>query len=871
MKKSLLLLSVLISLIGFSQVKPTTAAERMKSIQQRKALQQQSMVNHIPFRNIGPSIMSGRVVDIDVNPDDPTEFYVAYATGGLWHSTNNGQSFTPIFDSEDVLFIGDIAVNWKEKNRTIWVGTGEVNSSRSSYAGVGMYKSNNNGKTWDYLGLPESHHIGKIQLDPNNANVAWVAVLGHLYSPNKERGVYKTTDGGKSWKQTLTIDENTGVVDIDINPNNTNELYAAAWYRTRRAWNFEEGGKTSGIYKSNDGGETWNLLTAQGAGFPTGDGVGRIGVAVFPKNPQIVYAIVDNQNRRPDTAQKKVDLKTFEVKDLKDLTKEKFLALDDNRLDTFLKRNFVPRKYTAKTVKELVQNNQLKPTAVYEFLYDENVDQYPTGVIGAEIYRSNDGGKSWSKTNTKGLNLYNTFGYYFGKIFVSPVNENKVVITGISIELSTDGGKTFSNIDRQNMHGDHHAVWINPKRDSHIFSGNDGGLNISYDDGANWFFANTPSVGQYYAITVDNAKPYNVYGGLQDNGTWFGPSTNKENIGWQSSGDNPFKRINGGDGMQVQVDTRDNQTVYTGSQFGVYSRLNIASRQRKSIRPMNDLGEPAYRFNWQSPIVVSQHNQDVVYFGTNKFHRSLNKADTLPPISGDLTSNPKQGDVPYGTISTISESPIKFGLLYTGTDDGSIHLSRDGGYTWTNVSAKLPKGLWVSRVVASGHREGRVYASLNGYRNDNFLPYLYVSEDFGANWKAINANLPNEPVNVIREDAKHDSLLYVGTDGGLYVTINGGKDFFSWNNGLPKSVPIHDLVIQTRENELVLGTHGRSLYIAKLDSVQLLMKDALYRSKKENEVGKGQAALLPSDKTPGRKNKRAVGVNITGEPVLVKP
>ena len=314
----------LFHICSFAQVTPTPAQERMKAVQQRKELEKKSLLNEIPFRNIGPVTMSGRVVDIEANPEDPTEFYVAYASGGLWYTKNNGLSFTPIFDSEDIHTIRDIAVNWSKK--IIWIGTGEVNSSRSSYAGIGVYKSSNNGKSWEWLGLPESHHIGKILLHPTDENTIWVAALGHLYSPNKERGVYKTTDGGKTWKQTLYIDENTGAVEMDINPINPDEVYAAAWYRTRSAWNFEEGGKTSGIYKSIDGGNTWKLLTTDGSGFPTGDGIGRIGLAVYPKNPQIVYAILDNQNNKPDTAKK--DTTIYRLEDLKNLTKEKFAALE---------------------------------------------------------------------------------------------------------------------------------------------------------------------------------------------------------------------------------------------------------------------------------------------------------------------------------------------------------------------------------------------------------------------------------------------------------------------------------------------------------------------------------------------------------------
>jgi hypothetical protein len=338
----------------FGQVNPTPAAERMQGLDQRRKLEALSPLNDIKFRNVGPTIMSGRVVDLDVNPDDPTEFYVAYASGGLWHTTNNGQSFTPVMDSLDVLIIGDIAVNWAK--RIIWVGTGEVNSSRSSYSGTGVYKSSDNGKNWRYLGLPESHHIGKIQLHPTDENTAWVAVLGHLYSPNKERGVYKTTDGGTNWKQTLYVDDNTGCVDLDINPSNPLEVYAGMWYRTRRAWKFEESGKSSGIYKSSNGGETWQLLSGPGSGFMTGDKIGRIGIAVYPKNPNIVWAVVDNNNPKPDTSTKKVD-SLYKKSDFKSISKEQFAALKTNLIDTFLRKNGFPRKYTGKNVKEMVADN----------------------------------------------------------------------------------------------------------------------------------------------------------------------------------------------------------------------------------------------------------------------------------------------------------------------------------------------------------------------------------------------------------------------------------------------------------------------------------------------------------------------------------
>ena len=827
-----------------AQPKPTDGALRHDENQLRRAeLERKSVLNEVPFRNIGPTIMSGRVVDIDANPNDPTEFYVAYATGGLWHTTNNGQSFTPIMDSLDVLFIGDIAVNWNTTERIIWVGTGEVNSSRSSYAGLGIYQTKDNGKTWNYRGLEDSHHIGKVQLHPTDPNTAWVAVLGHLYSPNKERGVYKTTDGGKTWKQTLFVDENTGCVDIDINPNQPNELYAAMWYRVRRAWKFEESGSSSGIYKSIDGGQTWNLVSAAGSGFMKGEKIGRIGITVYPQNPQIVYAVVDNNTPLP--AKEKKD-SSYEKADLKNLTKDQFTQLNAARLDSFLKKNRFPRNQNAKSIMEKVANGELSPTAVWDWLDSDDGFQN-TGIAGCEVFRSDDGGLHWKKTHDKPIGIFNTYGYYFAKVYTSSYNPDKVFILGFSAQYSTDGGKTFRNMDKGNVHADHHALWINPKRDSHLINGNDGGCNISYDNGDHWFKANTPSVGQYYAITVDEAKPYNVYGGLQDNGSWWGPSNHQEDIGWIDNGQYGFRSINGGDGMQAQVDPRDNATIYSGSQFGVYARYHKEKKGATYIRPQHELGDKPLRFNWQTPILLSKHQPDVLYYGSNRLYRSLNKGDTMVAMSADLTKGRVSGNVPYGTITTISESPKRFGLIYVGTDDGNLHRSYDGGYSFEKLNEEPPavvkkkapaftgfntRQLWVSRVVASQHSEGRVYASLNGYRFDDFGAYLYVSDDYGKKWNSISRDLPMEPINVVREDPTNPDILYVGTDGGVYVSFDRGKSFMAWRSGLPKSVPVHDIAIQARDNEIVLGTHGRSLYVAKLEDVQKLKQDPDWMKKK---------------------------------------
>lgn len=806
------------------QLQPTSARERMEGEERKKQLTGSSLVKNIKFRSVGPTVMSGRVVDIDVNPERSTEFYVAYASGGLWYTKNNGQSFIPISDNLPNTFAGDVAVDWK--NKIVWYGTGESNAQRSSYAGTGIYKTRDNGKTWEYLGLPESHHIGKVEIHPSNPDIAWVAVIGHLYSPNKERGLYRTADGGKTWQQTLYIDENTGAIDVVVDPVNPNNVYATTWYKTRAAWNLVECGKTSGIHKSTDGGKTWKSVSTPQSGFPTGDGVGRIGLAVYPKNPNILYAVVDNNARRPDTGRRNAVDTIYVLNDFKGLTREKFAQLDEKKFNAFLRQRNLGR-YTVKDIKEKVAGGTYKPSVIEDY-FDGEENEPTTPIIGAEVYRSDDGGITWKKTHRGYLDgWFSTYGYVFGRIWVSSTNPDKLVAIAVPLMLSEDGGKTFRDIGKVNVHVDHHAAWFDPKDDNHIINGNDGGLNITYDNGETWFKANTPAVGQYYSIAVDNARPYNVYGGFQDNGVWYGPSDYQFSYSWTANGNYPYKSIGGGDGMQVQIDPRDNNIYYTGSQFGAYFRGSIdGSKPRLNLRPSHQLGEKPLRFNWETPIWLSRHNNDVLYMGTNRFYRSLNKGENLQALSGDLTNGYVEGDVPYGTLTTITESPIKFGLLYAGSDDGHVHVSKDGGYNWTKISDRLPQKLWVSQVTASGFKEGRVYITLNGYRYDNFKAYVFVSEDYGASWQELGKDLPAEPANVIKEDPKNENILYVGTDNGLYVSLDRGQNFMAWTGGLPPA-PIHDIAIQERDNEIVLGTHGRSAYIAKIDLLQKLNPELL--------------------------------------------
>ncbi len=783
-----------------------------------------SLIQNLPFKSVGPTVMSGRVVDLEVNPKNPNEFYVAYASGGLWHTTNNGVSFEPMFQNEAVMTIGAVAVDWKPAQPTIWLGTGEANSSRSSYAGVGCYKSTNGGKTWQHLpGLEESHHVAKIALHPTNPNVAWVAAGGHLYTLNKERGLYKTTDGGKTWKQTLYIDDLTGAIDVDIDPANPQVLYAAMWHKERRAWNFVEGGKTSGLYKSTDGGETWKLITGAQSGIPQDENTGRIGLSISPKNGQTMYVILDNQAARPAKEKKAEAIKKLTKDQLRVISKDEFLKAEDSFVADYLEEQNFPERYTAKSLKEMVRADKIKPIAILEYTDDANSRLINADVIGAEVYRSDDGGQRWKKVNADFLDgLYNTYGYYFGNLWIAPDNADKIVIAGVPVIRSEDGGKTYRSMDQGNVHSDHHALWINPTNNHHMILGNDGGINITYDNGKTWFKANTPAVGQFYSVAVDMAKPYNVYGGLQDNGVWAGPSTYKADYDWYDGGQYPYKRLIGGDGMQVQVDWRDNSTVYTGFQFGNYFRVNRNTGEMKRLVVPTEVGEGKLRWNWEAPILISRHNQDVIYFGSNRFHRSLNRGDEFKTLSGDLTKGPKTGDVGFGTLTTIDESPMKFGLIYAGSDDGLVHVSKDGGYNWTNISAGLPNNLWVSQVSPSAHDEGTVYVSLNGYRDDHFKPYVFVSKDYGQTWQSLAGTLPNEPVNVVREDPKNANLLYVGTDHGLYVSLDKGKSFIRASSGTLPAVAVHDVVVHPRENELVVGTHGRSIYTANVEPLQLM-------------------------------------------------
>jgi len=712
----------------------------------------ESILDGLEWRNIGPCNMGGRIDDFAVVESNPKIIYAGMASGGIWKTTNNGVTWEPMFDDQVTSTIGDVTVSPSNPD-IVWIGTGEPNNRQSSSWGNGVYKSMDGGKTWKNMGLQDTHHIGRIAIHPRNPDIVYVAALGHLWGPNKERGLFKTSDGGKTWTNAKYIDENTGFVDVAIDLENPNTLYAAAYQRRRRGWGFNGGGPGSGLYKTTDGGETWIQLTN---GLPQGN-TGRIGVDVFRSNPNIVYALVEHK-------------------------------------------------------------------------------------LGG-TFRSEDKGLTWKKMSST-----NPRPMYYSKIRIDPNNDQRIWVLGASMYVSEDGGKTFSTNYVRGIHGDHHAMWINPLDSNHVVLGSDGGIYFSYDRGKTWDFVNIMPLGQFYEVGFDMRKPYYVYGGLQDNGSWGGPSATLTRLGVTNE---DWFRIGGGDGFFTQVDPTDYTTIYAESQNGNLFRFDLKSGERKSIRPMPADETETYRFNWNSPVLISPHDHKTIYYGGNKLFKSKDRGDTWE-ASIDLTTQqdreklPLMGVLPdestlsrhdgisyFGDITTISESPIKEGLLYVGTDGGNIQVSRNGGMTWKNVISKVPgvpKYTYVTRVVASNAEEGIAYVTLDGHRNNDFKAYVFMTNDYGENWKSISANLPEGgTVNVIREHPRNPNLLFVGTERGAYFSIDRGRSWVKFKNDFP-IVPVDDIAIHPRENDLIFGTHGRSIWI--LDDITPLeqMKEEVLES-----------------------------------------
>lgn len=802
----------------------TDAAARQGAHLKRLEMEKASLLSEIRFRSVGPEIQGGRVVEIAAPANHADSLVVAFASGGLWRTDDRGGAWTPLFDDEPTLTIGSFALGDAE-GRTIYVGTGESNSSRTSYAGAGMFKTTDGGKTWQAIGLADTHHIGKVLVDPRDKETVYVAAVGHLYTENPERGVFVTRDGGKTWAKTLFVDDRTGAIDLTQDPKSPDVLFAATWERARTAGNFLESGPGSGIWKSVDAGKTWKRLSG---GFPAGATVGRIGLSIAASRPQTVYAVLDNQARRPESEAFDEETPPGELtpRRVKKMTADGFVKLDDAVITRFLKRNDFPKTLKAAKLKKDVKAGRITIADLVSYMQEANRELFENEVVATEVYRSDDGGATWKRTHDNRIDkVFHSFGYYFGRIAVDPTDPERVYIQGVPMLTSTDGGKTWKGIGGRGVHGDYHAMLIDPKAPQRLAIGNDGGINLSYDYGETWTKLNNLPVGQFTIIAVDSADPYNIVGGLQDNGVMRGPSTYR----YGKNDPQAWKSIYGGDGSCVVIDPKDSNVVYAALQFGIAARLNVKTGERAMIRPRPELSakkkEKPLRYNWIAPFLLSPHSREVLYFGTNKLYRSFDRGDTWAAISEDLTSNPEQGDVPFGTITSISESPKKFGVIYAGTDEGRVWGTRDGGASWTDLSKGLAKDRWVTRVLASSFDEGTVYATQSGYRNDELAPHAFRSTDYGRTWQSLAANLPAEPVNVIREDPKARHLLYLGTDSGVFVSLDHGATWTAMTGGLPR-VAVQDLVVEPRSGDLIVGTHGRSIYVAEAAPLRKL-KDGI--------------------------------------------
>lgn len=724
-----------------------------------------NILDRIEYREIGPTRQGGRYVDFAWCEKEPNTFYAATASGGLWKTINNGITFQPLFTNQPVFSIGDVAVCPSNPD-IVWVGTGEANNSRSAYWGDGMYKSTDGGKTWKNMGLKESHHIGAIEIHPNNPDILYVAALGHLYSENPEQGLYKTEDGGKNWDKVLDVvvkGKHIGVVDCVMDPKNPDILYAATYDKVRKPYTFNLGGPGSRIYKSTDAGKTWKKLSG---GLPEGM-LGRIGIDVYKKNPNIVYATIENANK--------------------------------------------PGMSDEERYQELLE------------------DKSSEGMIGGEVYRSDDAGETWEKVSPDGQSIGGAPAYYYGQIIIDPNNDQVVHVLSAASWGTYDGGKKWKRRPL-GFGGDDHALWIDPRDSNHMWLGYDHGMGITYDGGKNWYHPDNIPLAQFYAVGVDMSYPYNVAGGLQDNGSQMGPSTKRDHSPIQFE---DWQRVGGGDGMYNVFDWNNNRYLYNESQFGPLQRIDLLTGETKSIAYRNV--DRDMRWNWNSPILVSPHNSDVIYHCGNKVVRSPYRGETWEVISPDLTTNDPEklttgkggdGNIQYCTITTIDESPLIEGLLWIGTDDGNVWITRNRGKDWTHLNQNIVDnpGYWISRVIASHHFPGTAYVSYTGYRRDDFRAFLYKTDDYGKSWTSITSNLPDEPVNVIREDHKNPDLLFVGTEFAVYVSIDGGKNWNKMKGDMPTQ-PVQDMVIHPRENDLVVATHGRGIFITDITVFQELSEE----------------------------------------------
>jgi photosystem II stability/assembly factor-like uncharacterized protein len=737
----------------------TDSQQRLAGFEEFATMKSASKFKDLKWQFLGPNNISGRITDVAVVAPKGRNYtiFAAAASGGVWKTENEGVTWEPVFENAASASIGDIAVD-PSNPQTVWVGTGECNIFRSSQAGTGIYKSTDGGKTWAHMGLAATQTIARIIVHPRNPDTIFVAASGHEWTLNPERGVYKTGDGGRNWEKVLSVNDETGAIDLVMDPKDNDTIYAATWQRTRRKWNDPRNHAASagsGIWKTTDAGKTWKPVNN---GLPEARFRGRIGIDLCLTKPNVLYAYIDNYEKA--------------------------------------------REATAA----------------------ELADAYgvpSSGFIKAsQVYRSNDKGESWTlvcpttpETKTIMERHSGTYGWVFGQIRVDPNDENTFYTMGLYLNRSTDGGKTIARVIGPGV--DHHALWIDPENSGYLLKGFDQGLAVSYDQGKNWrYFQKEIPVCQFFNLNYDMAVPFKVYGSMQDHGSFRGPvdlSRGRDRIpaaAWENAP--------GGEGSNHAIDPNDPNIVYSAGFYGTLSRTEYksdGSRANYDLMLKIASEDGRLRGQWLAPFILSPSNPNILYHGMQYLFRSFDRGDTLARISPDLTTPvpAEMGDIPYHTIFTVSESPLKFGLIYAGTDDGNVWVTKDGGKKWDGLNAGLPFGKWVSRIVASEHEEGAVYMTQNGKQDDDFTPYVWRSADYGKTWINIAKGIPLGPVNVIREDPVDSKILYVGTDGGVFVSLDQGQTWQTLGAGLPMAY-VHDLIIHPRDNIIVIATHGRGMW-----------------------------------------------------------
>jgi photosystem II stability/assembly factor-like uncharacterized protein len=736
--------------------------------------------DNLHFRSIGPASMSGRIADLAVYEANPAVYYVATAHGGVWKTANNGTTFEAQFQEQGLMSVGDVTISQSNPD-LVWIGTGESNNRQSTSWGDGVYKSTDGGRTWTHMGLRTSRHVNRIVIDPRDNDVVFVAATGSLWGPGGERGVYKTADGGRTWKQVLKVDDDTGANDLAMDPSNNKVLWASTYQRRRTACCMNGGGPGSGIWKSTDGGETWTRIKGGVLDQP----LGRIAFDVYRKRPNILYALIEGPSSQGGRG---------------------------GRGGGGAQESQAPAAA------------QQPATAAQP--PGGGRGQQPLNTEPTGFYRSDDGGATWRKVNNA-----NPRPMYFSQVRIDPNDPEVVYLGGVDLHQTLDGGKTMNTAAASRIHSDHHAIWVNPANSDHVLIGNDGGLAVSYDQSKTWNFLPNLPVGLFYHVSYDMATPYNVCGGMQDNYNWCGPSQVRGAAGIANY---HWATLQGGDGFVVLQDPTDYRIAFSESQDGNIVRVDRVTGETISIRPQPPAGEPAYRWHWDTPLVQSPHDPKVVYAAANKVFRSADRGLSWTVLSQDLTSGANRDDIvtmgvkgseiriarndgiaAWPAIVSFAESPRRAGLLYTGTDDGNMHVSRDAGKTWTAIADKVagvPKGIYVSEVVPSRFDEGTVYATFDGHRQNDFETYVYASSDYGQTWRSIAANLKGEVARTLTEDLKNPDVLYVGTETGLFVTLDRGRRWQRIKANLP-TVRIDEITLHPRDNAMLLATHGRAIWI----------------------------------------------------------